>query len=62
MEKVVAVQDDDMHWYVIPAHMKDEFYKMEEEGERDDWTAFMDKFSQYQTGGDLNLTQLYADL
>lgn len=59
---VVAKQDNDGHWYVIPAEMQEEFSRMLKicivEGP--EWeNKFIEKFGQYMTGGDLNLTQLY---
>lgn len=62
MEKVYAVQDDSGHWYIIPFEMKDDFFKMLNEGEPDEWDLFTEKYSKYMTGGDLNLVQLYAEL
>lgn len=71
MKLVKAVQDSDGHWYVIPNRMLAEFSRMlsenhrkEESDERylpDIWAEFNDKFAEYQTGGDLNLVQLYID-
>jgi len=51
MEKYINITDDDGHWYYLPKSMKAEFMKMLEEGEQDEWGAFMDKFNQYRTGG-----------
>lgn len=62
LKPVVAIEDQDGHWYVIPKELEDEFIKMEEEGEEDEWEAFNEKFSEYRTGGDLNNIQLYADI
>ena len=62
MEKVYAVQDQDCHWYVIPYELKDDFFKDEENGHVDEYESFNEKYSQYMTGGDLNLVQLYADI
>lgn len=62
MKKVYAVQDQDSHWYVIPAELKDDFFKDEENGEEDEWSSFTEKYSQYMTGGDLNNVQLYAEI
>lgn len=62
MDKVFVVQDNDCHWYVIPFDLKDEFFKELESGESDEYDSFIDKFSQYMTGGDINNTQLYAEL
>lgn len=60
--KVVAVQDEDCHWYVIPADREDQFYVIEEMcSSIDDCEIFQQVFGKYATGGDLNLVQLYAD-
>lgn len=58
--KATAIQDQDGHWYVIPTEMKQDFLDMEERGHHDEYEAFNERFSQYLTGGDLNLTQLYV--
>jgi len=69
MIKVVAVRDDSSHWYVIPLEMKEEFFKLQEKLRSDDYPnryddedEFIEKFSKYMTGGDLNNIQLYADI
>ena len=65
LQKVIAVQDDSGHWYIIPAELESEFNRMVDCADDDDYEAqekFMEKFDQYRTGGDLNSTQLYADL
>lgn len=69
LQKVVAIRDESSHWYVIPAHLKNEFHDMLEkciddsQEDQYEWQAtFSDKFSAYQTGGDLNNIQLYADI
>lgn len=62
MKKVYAVTDQDGHWYVIPFEMKDDFFKEEENGHIDEYESFIEKYSDYRTGGDLNLIQLYADI
>lgn len=65
LKKVVAVQCDG-DWYVIPAEMHDEFSKLSEKASAsenyEEQDLFNDKFSQYATGGDLNLIQLYAEI
>lgn len=61
LKKVKAVQDSDCHWYVIPAEMLDEFYKLLEGNESTE-DEFIDKFEKFRTGGDLNLVTLYAYL
>jgi hypothetical protein len=64
LQKVIAVQDDSGHWYVIPAELESEFNKLVDcaDDDYDLQKEFMERFSQYMTGGDLNNTQLYADL
>ncbi len=62
MQKVKAVKDQDGHWYVIPDSEMVPFYEMEENGEDDEWNSFNERFSEYRTGGDLNLVQLYAEI
>ncbi len=69
MKKVYAVQDNDCHWYVIPFELKDEFFELESKinGENEIEAVeadekFIELFSQYMTGGDLNNTQLYAEI
>lgn len=63
MQKVKAVQDNDGHWFVIPEDMSGTFQVLLDECERfDDYTLFEMEFSEYMTGGDLNLIQLYAGI
>lgn len=68
MKKVKALQDESGHWYVIPAEMGEEFYKlMNNHGKQPAlWyefeEEFIEKFDKYRTGGDLNLVQLYAEI
>lgn len=61
LKKVKAVKEDG-HWYVIPDSEFTIFYEMEEQGEADEWNSFNERFSQYRTGGDLNLIQLWAEI
>lgn len=61
MKKVHAIKDDDGHWYVIPAEMIEEFHRLLDGGESTE-DEFIEKFSDYMTGGDLNLVQLYAEI
>lgn len=61
MKKVKVVQDDSGHWYVIPAEMLIEFVGLLEGGEETE-DEFIEKFSGYMTGGDINLIDLYADI
>lgn len=62
LQKVKAIKDQDGHWYVIPDNLESTFIEMESCGEADEWEAFNEMFSQYRTGGDLNLVQLYAEM
>lgn len=62
LKEVYAVQDGDSHWYVIPAEMKSDFHYDLDNGEVDEYEHFIEKYSQYMTGGDLNLIQLYAEI
>jgi hypothetical protein len=62
LQEVAAVQDDDGHWYVIPKWEMSTFYEMAEDGEIDEWVSFNERFSQYRTGGGLNLKQLFAKI
>jgi len=57
--KVKAVTDDSGHWYLIPNELEDDFDRDLQDEEMVDSGAFDDKYGQYATGGDLNLTQLY---
>ena len=61
LTKVNAVEDNAGHWYVIPETLVDQFYDdittdMVENGE------FDTKYSEYRTGGDLNLANLWSDM
>lgn len=75
LRKVVAVQDESSHWYVIPDELKEEFSKLsdgvynaynnvdvKEEVLIDLESRFIEMFSKYRTGGDLNNIQLYAEI
>ena len=62
---VVATQNDEGDWFVIPEELTEEFSDMLEQLIADDYEndllyKFENKFNQYQTGGDLNNTQLYV--
>jgi hypothetical protein len=61
LKKVYATKDNDGHWYIIPAEMTDEFRRLRDGGESTE-DEFIEKFSNYMTGGDLNLVQLYANI
>lgn len=73
--KVVAVQDDGSHWYIIPKDSQQEFHDLsnavynaynnvdvKQEKLNEVENAFNTKFSKYRTGGDLNNIQLYAEI
>lgn len=62
MIKVKAVEDNDGHWYVIPDLLDDQFYRDLENEEMVESGEFDERYSQYMTGGDLNLIQLYAEI
>jgi hypothetical protein len=71
MKKVIAVQDDSCHWYVIPARLKSKWNELTEimessssDSEEYDLaeSEFIMMFDSYRTGGDLNNIQLYAKL
>lgn len=61
LKRVLALKDDSGHWYVIPAKMREEFFSLLEGGEKTE-DDFIEKFSDYMTGGDLNLVELYAEI
>ena len=65
LQKVVAVQCDG-DWYVIPAEMLSDFNELSELAQvsdnYDEQDAFNMLYGHYATGGDLNNTQLYADI
>jgi hypothetical protein len=62
LQKVSAVQDGDCHWYVIPEELYDSFYKDCGDEDMCDSGEFDEKYGQYRTGGDLNNTQLWAEI
>lgn len=62
LQKVKAVGDDDGHWYVIPSEKAEEFRRDLSNEEMVESGEFGAKWSEYMTGGDLNNTQLWADL
>ena len=68
MIKVKALKDESSHWYLVPNELCDEFCKLQDKlccenyAERDeDEKHFIDKFSPYMTGGDVNNVQLYVE-
>lgn len=67
LKRVYVTQDQDSHWYIIPIEMLEVFNRLLEESQYEsnpDWEAkeaeFIDKFSQYATGGYINNIELYA--
>lgn len=62
LQQVKLVQDEDCNWYVIPDILIDEFRRDDKNDEMIDSGEFWDKWAKYQTGGDVNNIQLYADL
>lgn len=65
LEKVKAVSDESGHWYLIPNRLDEQFNILHELSCNDDYDAqnkFIEIFSEYMTGGDLNNVQLYAEI
>ena len=71
LEKVMAVKDNDSHWYVIPSALYAEFAARLNQiyGAGEDTPEaqslheeFDEVFGDYRTGGGLNNKQLYAEL
>lgn len=62
LQRVLAVQDDSSHWFVIPYNKAPEFFADLENEEIIDSGEFDNKWGQYRTGGDLNLVALYAEI
>lgn len=68
LKKVNALKDDSGHWYVVPEALVIEFHNLLNlsagKGEKAEQAEdeFIEKFSQYMTGGDLNNVQLYAEI
>lgn len=68
MIKVKALQDESGHWYIVPNELVDQFEKLSEqsmdENDPDHYeyeNKFMELFSGFMTGGDLNNVQLYIE-
>jgi len=57
LKRVYVTQDNDGHNYVIPYDMMSDFRVTLEHYESEHFDAV---FSQYATGGDINLIELYA--
>jgi hypothetical protein len=62
MQKVKAVQDDSCHWYVIPIDAVRQFFQDENNEDIVDSGEFDSRWGKYRTGGDLNNTQLWAEI
>lgn len=63
LKAVLALRDDAGHWYVIPKELREEWNRITDYSyQSDNWDEFEEKFGNYRTGGDLNNTQLYAEL
>lgn len=54
--EVVPIQDNDGHWYVIPASMRKEFDHLLDTDEN----KFIDTFEKYMTGGGLSNFKFYT--
>jgi len=72
-QRVVCLQDEASHWYVIPYEMSKEFnylmnkwYELDSKGDyeggEDIVEEFEYKFGKYRTGGDLNNIELYTKI
>jgi hypothetical protein len=62
MIRVAIVQDNDAHWFVIPAKDKEKFFVMLEEADiMDNYLDFIKTFGKHLTGGDINNVKLYAE-
>jgi hypothetical protein len=44
-------KDDDGHNYLIPSHMRADFYEAKRHGDADDWEQFNRLFSEYRIDG-----------
>lgn len=62
MQKVILVQDDSSHWYVIPSYLHEEFYADVENEDFVDSGRFDEKYGKFRTGGSPNNIQLYAEI
>lgn len=67
MIKVTALKDESGHWYLVPSELKKDFYILLDKASTEDSLQyeaekeFIDKFSKYMTGGDINNIQLYIE-
>ena len=62
LNPVKAITDEDGHWFVILNELVDQFQADLSNEEMVDSGDFDEKYGMYRTGGDLNLTQLYAEI
>jgi len=62
LRKVKAVRNEESDWFVIPAEMTNEFFNDLDDTDLIDSGNFDYRWGCYMTGGDLNLTQLWAEL
>lgn len=60
--RVKAMTDDCGHWYVLPIELCEDFNKDLTNEDLVDSGDFDNRYSKYQTGGDLNIIQLFADI
>ena len=60
--KCKFVQDDDCHWYMIPADMETLFHQMLENGEADYWCEFNNKWEDYRCDHPSCYTVVYFGL
>jgi hypothetical protein len=58
--KVKVVRDGSCHWFIIPNDLLEEFNNDINNINFIDSGEFDDKYGKYMTGGNINLTQLYA--
>jgi hypothetical protein len=64
LQKVIATEDGDGHWLVIPHDRLSEFIEDRDSADGDElgFEKFDGKWGKYYTGGDLNNIQLYAEI
>ena len=57
---VYVIQDNDYHWYIIPYKMADDFQALLEREDQEIALEELEyRFSEYKTGGSINLVALY---
>lgn len=62
LKPVLAVQDNDAAWYIIPTELQSLYNQLLHEEVSDDGQSFSGVFSQYKVGWQLNTKQLYAEM